>query len=150
MKVWGMTNPINLKDKHLLGEHLEIHTLISGGWENHPESLYKRFDGDIRWPIMRHEFIRIAMNQRWENRHTSDKHKSPVDLSLLDEEFRGYIAEYNTIIYWEDLCAFDAQDFFEDFMKEIDFPETTIGYDRPWERENVSMEQYWDMEGVRA
>jgi hypothetical protein len=148
MKVWGMTDPRNLKDKHLLGEHLEIHTLISGGWENHPESLYKRFDGDIRWPIMRHEFIRIAMNQRWEGRHTKDKHKSPVDLYELDEEFSHYVTDYSISI--EEFDAFSGQEFFEAFMEDIGFPKTTIGYDNPWERENLSMLEYWDMEGVRA
>lgn len=150
MKVWGMTDPRNLKDKHLLGEHLEIHTLISGGWENHPESLYKRFDGDIRWPIMRHEFIRIAMNERWEGRHTKEAHKSPVDRSMLDDEFIGYISDYKMTIDFQSLDAYQGQEYFEDFMREIGFPKTTIGYDRPWERENISMDQYWDMDGVRA
>jgi len=150
MKVWGMTDPKNLKDKHLLGEHLEIHTLISGGWENHPESLYKRFDGDIRWPIMRHEFIRIAMNDRWEGRHTKNTHKSPVDKSMLDDEFINYINDYKLSIDLQSFDAYQSQQYFEEFMEEIGFPETTIGYDRPWERENVTMEQYWDMEGVRA
>lgn len=148
MKVWGMTDPRNLKDQHLLGEHLEIHTLISGGWENHPESLYKRFDGDIRWPIMRHEFIRIAMNQRWEGRHTKSAHKSPVDLSELDEEFTRYILDYSMTV--EEFDSFDGQEFFENFMIDIGFPETTIGYDNPWERESVTMLEYWDMDGVRA
>lgn len=150
MKVWGMTDPRNLKDKHLLGEHLEIHTLISGGWENHPESLYKRFDGDIRWPIMRHEFIRIAMNERWEGRHTKEAHKSPIDTSMLDDEFINYINDYKITIDFQSLDAYQGQEYFEDFMKEIGFPDTTIGYDRPWERESISMEQYWDMDGVRA
>lgn len=150
MKVWGMTDPRNLKDKHLLGEHLEIHTLISGGWENHPESLYKRFDGDIRWPIMRHEFIRIAMNERWEGRHTKEAHKSPVDRSMLDDKFINYISDYKMTIDFQSLDAYQGQEYFEDFMRDIGFPDTTIGYDRPWERENISMDQYWDMDGVRA
>lgn len=150
MKVWGMTDPKNLKDKHLLGEHLEIHTLISGGWENHPESLYKRFDGDIRWPIMRHEFIRIAMNDRWEGRHTLEAHKSPVNRAELDDEFAQYVSDYQMSVDLQSFDAYEGQEYFEDFMREIGFPDTTIGYDTPWQRENVSMIQYWDMDGVRA
>jgi hypothetical protein len=35
-------------------------------------------------------------------------------------------------------------------MTEIDFPETGLDYDRPWEREGISMNEYWALEGVRA
>jgi hypothetical protein len=147
MKVWGFTDPRSLKDKHLLGEHLEIHTCISGGWENHPESLFNRFDGDLRWPVFRHELIRLAMNQRWQGRHTLDAHKSPIDDDLLDNDFRSWIRDYESTL---DLDLPDAQELFELIMTEIDFPETGLDYDRPWEREGISMNEYWALEGVRA
>ena len=74
MRVWDQVPPENLCDRHLLGEHREIHVIWSvlkrgeGGYSNHPE--VKRWAGRKYFLYQRHQAVAREMKRR------GFKHKS--------------------------------------------------------------------------
>ncbi|MCC6502584.1 MAG: pyrimidine dimer DNA glycosylase [Deltaproteobacteria bacterium] len=76
MRVWDIDQRL-LCDRHLLGEHNEIHTIWSvitnnlKGYSNHPET--KRWRGSLKALYLRHEATAKEMERRGFN------HKSPLD-----------------------------------------------------------------------
>lgn len=79
MRVWNEISPRRLCRKHLLGEHVEIHSLWaiyekgSNGYRNHPET--KRWRDNRKRLALRHNLLADEMRRRGYN------HKSPL---LLD------------------------------------------------------------------
>lgn len=79
MRVWDI-DPELLCDRHLLGEHNEIHAIwsvITGGlkgFSGHPET--KRWQGKLRALYLRHALTAAEMQRR------GFKHKSPLDENL--------------------------------------------------------------------
>ncbi|MDA3862403.1 MAG: DUF1722 domain-containing protein [Deltaproteobacteria bacterium] len=77
MRIWDL-NPGYLNNQSLLGEHAELHGLISvlkkqsGGYSNHPET--KRWVGHAGALQKRHQFIAAEMKLRGMNE------KSPVNV----------------------------------------------------------------------
>ncbi len=76
MRVWDI-DPKYLCDRHLLGEHNEIHAIWSvitknlKGYSSHPET--KRWRGSLKALYLRHEATALEMEKRGFN------HKSPLD-----------------------------------------------------------------------
>lgn len=76
MRVWDQVEPSDLCDKHLLGEHREIHVIwgvvVNGkrGYSDHPE--VKRWVGRARALQLRHARVVEEMTIRGFN------HKSPL------------------------------------------------------------------------
>ena len=79
MRVWDI-DPELLCDRHLLGEHNEIHTIWSiitndlKGFSNHPETM--RWRGKLKALYLRHAATAREMERR------GFQHKSPLDESL--------------------------------------------------------------------
>lgn len=81
MRVWDQIPVENLCDKHLLGEHVEIHTIWSivaggtsaGGYTNHPE--VKRWKGHLPALKRRHNQLAREMKARGMN------HQSPLQFA---------------------------------------------------------------------
>ena len=76
MRIWDL--PVNiLCDKHLLGEHRELHAIWNiitkdkKGYSKHPET--KRWVGKLKALYIRHEEQVIEMNKR------GFSHNSPLD-----------------------------------------------------------------------
>jgi hypothetical protein len=81
LRVWDI--PVNyLCDKHLMGQHLEIHTIFNvisnnkKGYSKHPETL--RWVGKLDELALVHEQTVVEMLLRDFN------HKSPIDLKPAD------------------------------------------------------------------
>lgn len=77
MRVWDRVPPDNLCDKHLLGEHVEIHSIwtmlhrtTSSAYANHPE--VKRWKGHLPALKRRHNRVAREMKDRGMN------HQSPL------------------------------------------------------------------------
>ena len=76
MRVWDISQKL-LCDRHLLGEHNEIHTIWSvitnnlKGYSSHPET--KRWRGSLKALYLRHEATALEMERRGFN------HQSPLD-----------------------------------------------------------------------
>ncbi|ACD83701.1 pyrimidine dimer DNA glycosylase/endonuclease V [Candidatus Methylacidiphilum infernorum] len=79
MRIWDI-EPQKLCNKHLLGEHRELHALWTilvqskKGYANHPET--KRWRGKLKALFLRHEQLVKEMVRR------GYKHKSPLDQNL--------------------------------------------------------------------
>lgn len=79
MRVWDIDQKL-LCDRHLLGEHNEIHTIWSiitnglKGFSNHPETM--RWRGKLKALYLRHAAMAGEMERR------GFKHNSPLDESL--------------------------------------------------------------------
>lgn len=79
MRIWDL-EPVELCDRHLLGEHRELHAiwtiLTTGkrGYANHPET--KRWAGRLAALYARHEA------QAEEMRRRGFRHQSPIDPGL--------------------------------------------------------------------
>lgn len=88
MRIWDLP-PDVLCDKHLLGEHQELHGLFNiltknlKGYRNHPET--KRWVGYTKALWNRHEDLREEMKERGFN------HKSPLpDQGLVGPDINPY------------------------------------------------------------
>jgi len=80
VRIWDIAERL-LCDKHLLGEHHELHCIWSiltgrgrGGYERHPET--KRWRGKLSALYKRHDRMVREMQRRGFN------HKSPLDKKL--------------------------------------------------------------------
>jgi hypothetical protein len=79
VRIWDL-EPDVLCDRHLLGEHRELHAVWSilttgkRGYANHPETL--RWRGRLKALYMRHEGLVEEMRRRGFN------HRSPLDPTL--------------------------------------------------------------------
>jgi hypothetical protein len=142
MRVWGSTDPRLLCRKHLLGEHQEVHALISTiinrkGWIHHPEC--KRFDSELLFPqlLLRHELIRCAMAQRFGAHHITE-HATPIAQELPLPQLRT-LALYSIM-----LRRPVDNNVFIDLVFSDGFPPTTLEHDTPWQRDSVSQEWYAD------
>ena len=81
MRIWDI--PIEkLCNKHLLGEHRELHAIWSvivnnkKGYSNHPETL--RWKGKLKALYLRHEKLVKEIEIRGFN------HKSPLDINIAN------------------------------------------------------------------
>lgn len=150
MRVWGLADPRLLKDKHLLGEHNEIHVLLKGKWPNHPESLSKRFDGDIEWLVFRHEMIRIALSERYGDHHYKMSHLSPAH-DNVDQVMQVPVLAISNTRFQDLLDIYEEVGFhnFAGVMHYIEFPSTGLDEDTPWDREGITIKEYHKIEGVR-
>jgi hypothetical protein len=76
MRVWDQVPPENLCDRHLLGEHREIHSMWTSltkrgaGYRSHPE--VKRWQGHLPALKTRHNKLAREMRRRGMN------HQSPL------------------------------------------------------------------------
>jgi hypothetical protein len=79
MRIWDLA-PADLCDRHLLGEHAELHAVWSvltegkTGYSRHPETL--RWRGKLKALYLKHEEIVAEMSSRGCN------HASPLEPSL--------------------------------------------------------------------
>lgn len=79
MRIWDIS-PIKLCNKHLLGEHSELHAVWSvitndkKGFANHPETL--RWKGKLKALYLRHE------QQIKEIENRGFNHNSPLDINF--------------------------------------------------------------------
>lgn len=79
MRVWDIP-PKKLCNKHLFGEHRELHAIFSiltknkKGYRNHPET--KRWEGKLKALYERHEKLVKEIKKRGYN------HQSPLDKKL--------------------------------------------------------------------
>lgn len=108
MRVWDI-DPKLLCDRHLLGEHNEIHTIWSiitnglKGFANHPET--NRWRGKLKALYLRHAATAGEMERR------GFKHKSPLDESLatgnaVQDELKDPIEAQEKLLSEKDLdCA---------------------------------------------
>lgn len=85
MRIWDI-EPDKLCDKHLLGEHRELHGLWNiltqgkKGYANHPET--RRWRGKLRALYLRHWKLAKEMKKRHFN------HNSPLDPNLATGKSR--------------------------------------------------------------
>lgn len=85
MRIWFVPI-IDLDDRHLLGEHLELHVMANalirggGGWYNHPAT--RMFSGKLGALYQRHEEQVAEMARRGFHGH---KTPFPVDQIPLEE-----------------------------------------------------------------
>lgn len=85
MRIWDL-EPDILCDRHLLGEHRELHAVWSilskgkRGYANHPETL--RWRGRLKALYARHEVLVEEMKRR------GFDHRSPLDSDLATGEVR--------------------------------------------------------------
>jgi len=112
MRIWDI-KPKNLCDKHLLGEHRELHAIWSiltknkKGYSKHPETL--RWKGKLRALYIRHEQLVEEMKRRNFN------HKSVLDKKLAKGKTKqtiliNSIQEQKDILNKKDCkCSFPAK-----------------------------------------
>lgn len=104
MRVWDI-DPKLLCDRHLLGEHNEIHTIWSiitnglKGFANHPETM--RWRGKLKALYLRHEATAKEMERR------GFQHKSPLDESLatgkaMQDELKDLIETQERLLSGKD------------------------------------------------
>jgi hypothetical protein len=90
MRIWDLPAK-KLCQKHLLGEHRELHAIWSiivnnkKGYSRHPETL--RWKGKLKALFLRHEELVKEMNAR------GFHHKSPLDKNLAkgDDKQNKYV-----------------------------------------------------------
>lgn len=122
MRIWDC-DPRLLSNRHLLGEHREIHSLMSGGWAAHPES--KRFEGRRGLLALRHDALAAAMRWRF---GSPDRTSAPISM-LLEEENVLRLWLMGTIEWGE-------------LMTVLSYPATWLEHGTPWERDAVPYEWY--------
>lgn len=104
MRIWGIS-PRKLCNKHLFGEHRELHAIFSiltndkKGYRNHPET--KRWEGKLKALYERHEKLVKEIKRRGYN------HQSPLDKKLASgklkqDEFVNTKAEQRIILKHKD------------------------------------------------
>lgn len=83
MRIWDVPCAL-LTDKHLLGEHVELHTMwnahqrgLTGGYSRHPETL--RWSGHLAALAQRHEEQATEMARRGFNRRSPLAGEVPQD-----------------------------------------------------------------------
>ncbi|MDH7475854.1 MAG: pyrimidine dimer DNA glycosylase/endonuclease V [Microgenomates group bacterium] len=102
MRIWDI-EPKHLCQKHLLGEHRELHGLWNiltihkgkGGYSRHPETL--RWKGKLKALFLRHEKLVKEMEKR------NYKHNSPLNKKLakgksIQDKFVNTINEQGLIL----------------------------------------------------
>jgi len=157
VRVWDC-DPRLLCDRHLLGQHLEVHCMLtvlggaSGGWSHHPE--VRRFADEGAagryWLLTVHEFTRIAMNDRWPGNHDHYTHPSPADTNL-PAEFEVLVDGYQDLVD----TGGDSRGYLEALI-ERGYPRTRLEHGTPWDRDGVHIDWYldhrrdWSTELVRA
>jgi len=86
MRIWDQINPSKLCNRHLLGEHRELHaiwTIIKDekkGYRNHPE--VKRWNGFLFSLYHRHQLLVVEMKKRKMN-HKSGLIKTATEAMAL-------------------------------------------------------------------
>ena len=103
MRIWDI-NPKRLRDKHLFGEHLELHAIWSiltnneKGYRNHPET--KRWVGKNKALYLRHEKL-VKEIERRGYRHNSPLDKKRVSGKAKQNKFVNTRAEQKIILNYK-------------------------------------------------
>ena len=142
MRIWD-ADPRHLCDKHLLGEHFEVHVLLrtlegkSSGWKGHPE--VRRFaehkNGRL-YAMLRHELLRHEMGWRWKQHvrhHATHVILDPLDIMQVAVELLLPVRTHPGFTW-------------ESYLETIDWPRTRLEHGTPWERDGVSFEWYREHE----
>lgn len=136
MRIWGAAHPRLLNNKHLLGEHREVHALLNDdyNWSTNPE--YHRFQckGGRIYLYFRHELLRLEMKRRFGLQHKRKRHLTPIDSRVLPKSMVGYLAGFNKRPADDE--AFKAA------MTRFRFPPAALGADTPWERDHMTLRRY--------
>lgn len=154
MRIWGHADPRLLNNKHLLGEHREVHALLNDhfNWGTNPE--YRRFaDLGARGRallVLRHELLRVAMNVRWPNVHSRVAHGSPMsarDLSLLTPRMLGVLKIYERDSYIVERHRYDVDAVharFGTMMASLRHPPCRLEgqAETPWDRDGLTLDEY--------
>jgi hypothetical protein len=120
MRLWDC-DPRHLSNRHLLGEHRELHSLYSGGWEHHPE--YVRFQERRGLLALRHACQVQAMSERF-GTVDSTPIRLPLEYERVFDRWAGHV------ISWEQL------------MVQTLYPPTRLEHGLPWVRDDVPREWY--------
>ncbi len=113
MRIWDI-NPKKLCNKHLFGEHRELHAIWSilvndkKGYRNHPET--KRWVGKNKALFFRHEQLVKEIKRRGYN-HSSPLDKKYATGSGGQKVFLNIIAEQHRILK-EKPCGCFSEKFF--------------------------------------
>jgi hypothetical protein len=133
VRVWDL-HPELLCRKHLLGQHLEVHSMLSvidagpgTGWWSHPET--QRFVEEPDWLRLVHEVTRMEMDLRWE-RHAQWQHKTPV--LIKDPDF---------VDLADDAFSLDGWSYLP-FLVAAGYPVTRLEDKTPWERDGITQREY--------
>lgn len=104
MRIWDI-NPKKLCNKHLFGEHRELHAIWSilvnnkKGYRNHPET--KRWAGKNKALFFRHEQLVKEIKRRRYN-HSSPLDKKQASGKLKQDEFVNTKKEQRIILKHKD------------------------------------------------